>query len=1308
MSKVFTRNYLAMAVLFIAMLVLLSGISPCAAAIVPTGNVEPLGTWTSSTYGYVGNTSNGSLSVDARSLLQSYRAYIAYSSGVSGTATVTGAGSKWTNRDSLYVGHFGNGTLSVKAGGQVSSTGGFLGYNAGSQGMATITGAGSMWTTGSGSLYVGNSGSGTLNIEAGGVVNNDSGFLGYNAGSTGTVTVTGTGSKWTNSNSLYVGRDGSGTLNIEAGGQVSNTMGYIGFDSGSSGIATITAAGSKWTNSSSLYIGNNGSGILRIEAGGQVSSSTGYLGYCAGSMGTATISGTGSKWTNSGDLYIGKDGTGTLTVSDGGAVTAGTLFASLSSLSGNGTITTTQGAVLDANFRFDTAHSAQATFVFDSGGTLTVSAAGTLGAGYKESGSLTIVEGVAISSSTGYLGYCADSMGTATISGTGSKWTNSGDLYIGKDGTGTLTVADGGSVTAGTLFASLSSLLGNGTITTTKGAVLDANFRFDTAHSAQATFVFDSGGTLTVSAAGTLGAGYKESGSLTIAEGVAISSSTGYLGYCVGSMGTATISGTGSKWTNSNSLYVGRDGSGTLNIEAGGEVSGSSNGNLGYNAGSQGMATITGAGSKWTTGSGSLYVGSSGNGTMNIEAGGQVSSTGGFLGYNAGSQGMATITGAGSKWTTGSGSLYVGNSGRGTLNIEAGGQVSNDIGYLGYVTGSSGSATVTGTGSKWINSNSLYVGREGSGTLNIAAGGQVSNTSGSLGNNAGSSGSATVTGTGSEWTNSSSLYIGNYGSGTLRIEAGGQVSNTMGYIGSASGSSGIATVTGTGSKWTINGWGFNVGYYGKGTLCIEAGGQVSDSSAFIGESADAFGTATVTGAGSKWTNRNYLFVGHNGSGTLTVTDGAEVTAGTLFASMESLYGNGTITAQGAVLDANLRFDAAHPSQTILAFGSGGTLTINVNAARGDLGAGYKGSGSLIVAEGAVANSFWGYLGYHAGSSGSATVTGTGSEWTNSGNLFVGVDGSGTLHIEAGGQVSNAIGYLGYVTGSSGSATVTGTGSEWINSSSLSVGSTGKGTLHIRDGGAVTAISISVNSSSLLTLDTSHGSKLTVGSGTGTITNSGKIRVLAGPQPDAGNQYSPIAAGTWSGSGTYQAVGGTWNDMSHVFTVSQMLRGVSDVPVAIDRLSTQRILIDDGASGWELGASFLSADTSTPLTFMATAISDGTLDKLSGMLLADEKLLGGWNLAANSGYTAGDPLYLSFGDGTGGSFTSEEMKVWSYDGTKWAELAVSDLTFDGNYASFTANLGCYAVSVPVPEPGMVTLLALGLLGMAVIKWRRNRK
>ena len=75
---------------------------------------------------------------------------------------------------------------------------------------------------------VGYSGAGTLTIQNGGTVSNDTAILGY-YGSTGTVTVDGAGSSWTVPATLYVGDSGIGTLTIRNGGKVSNaTIVYLG------------------------------------------------------------------------------------------------------------------------------------------------------------------------------------------------------------------------------------------------------------------------------------------------------------------------------------------------------------------------------------------------------------------------------------------------------------------------------------------------------------------------------------------------------------------------------------------------------------------------------------------------------------------------------------------------------------------------------------------------------------------------------------------------------------------------------------------------------------------------------------------------------------------------------------------------------------------------------------------------------------------------------------------------------------------------------------------------------------------------
>ena len=618
------------------------------------------------------------------------------------------------------VGDYGTGTLNIEAGGQVSGSSGRLGHSSGSTGTATVTGAGSTWTH-SNAIHVGYGGSGTLNIEAGGqviaysdTVGHGCGYVGVLAGSTGTVTVTGEGSTWSNSD-LYVGCEGAGTLNIEAGGKViaysdafDHGWGYVGRHAGSTGTATVTGEGSTWTNSGRLYVGDKGAGTLNIEAGGQVSNTSGYVGYESGSTGTVTVTGAGSTWKNPHGLCIGWYGNGTLNIEAGGQV----------------------------SITPDYWHG-------------------------------------------GCLGRYSGSTGTATVTGAGSAWTISGTLYVGEDGTGTLTVADGGLVSATTLWASPNDLFGNGTITA-HSAVLDADLVFDSTHGPTQTLAFGTGGTLNLSVDGTgdLGVGHKGTGTLRVADGQTVASMNGDIGYRLGSTGTATVTGDGSTWTNSEYLRVGWYGTGTLNIEAGGQVSNASDGHVGRYSGSTGTATVTGDGSTWTNG-GSLHIGYEGAGTLNVEAGGKVSNTRAYLGRETGSTGTATVTGEGSAWTN-SGTLYVGYNGAGTLNIEAGGQVSSASAYLGYWSGSPSTATVTGDGSTWTDSGDLYIGEMAAGTLNIEAGGQVNSTRVYVGSNLGYTSIATVTGDGSTWTNSGDLYVGGRstaagGTGSVTVTDGGQV-----------------------------------------------------------------------------------------------------------------------------------------------------------------------------------------------------------------------------------------------------------------------------------------------------------------------------------------------------------------------------------------------------------------------------------------------------------------------------------------------------------------------------------------------------
>ncbi len=679
------------------------------AGIALSGDVDPNdpNTWDVNTDVYVGKTGSGMVTVDLDANVQSKISYIGYEPGSTGMVTVDGNGSTWTNSSALYAGYGGSGTLIITSGGAVNSYTSSIGLDPGSTGLATVDGNGSTWT--SGNLYVGRKGSGTLNITNGGTVSSAIGTIALyldDPNSIGEVTVDGAGSIWTNS---YLRVRGNGLLNIINGGAVDvqgrTTVAEYGgnadgiyFDGGvlttedlHAGASQLTGTGTINTNGlvsdanlvfdsnddftqtitfdslpgqnvtinldldgqETLGVGYTGSGSLAISNGVQVNSLEGYLGHSAGSTGLAVVDGNGSTWTNTSSLRVGRFGSGTLNITNGGAVSSG----------------------------------------------------------------------------TGLIGDYSGSTGVVTVDGNDSTWTSSGNLFVGMDGSGTLNIINGGAVdvqgdtyiardfgsageiyfdggvlTTGSLLAGASQLTGTGTINT-NGLVSDVGLVFDSNDDFTQTLTLNSqpGQNITINleidGQGNLGAGYAGNGSLTISNGVEISSSRGYLGYKSGSTGLATVDGNGSTWTNNFILIVGNYGSGTLNITNGGTVSNQLV-YIAYDSNSTGEVTVDGTGSTWTD-NGGLYIGLYGSGTLNITNGGAVSNDKGVIGHRTGSAGVVTVDGAGSTWTH-SEDLHIGNEGgSGTLNITNGGAVSDDKGIIGDFSNAVGVVTVDGNGSTW-------------------------------------------------------------------------------------------------------------------------------------------------------------------------------------------------------------------------------------------------------------------------------------------------------------------------------------------------------------------------------------------------------------------------------------------------------------------------------------------------------------------------------------------------------------------------------------------------------------------------------
>lgn len=297
--------------------------------------------------------------------------------------------------------------------------------------------------------------------------------------------------------------------------------------------------------------------------------------------------------------------------------------------------------------------------------------------------------------------------------------------------------------------------------------------------------------------------------------------------------------------------------------------------------------------------SGDMYVGDSGAGTLTVQSSGNATNANGFVGAIGGSSGTATVSGAGSTWVN-SNELRIGDFGTGTLIINVGGSVTSYLGSLAVRALSTGTATVSGAGSSWASDGALTVGWFGAGTLTIESGGSISSPFGHIAFESGSNGMVTVTGAGSTWTNDQ-LFVGKEGAGTLAIESGGSVTTSTGSsVGSSLGSTGTVTVNGAGSNWTSGS--LSVGGLGTGTLNITGGGAVSSSTTNIGSSPGTAGMVVVDGAGSTWTSTSDITLGSGNASTprdmLFVSHGGAVSvAGLLFVEASgTLVGDGTCSA----------------------------------------------------------------------------------------------------------------------------------------------------------------------------------------------------------------------------------------------------------------------------------------------------------------------------------------------------------------------------------------------------------------------------
>ncbi|MGY3034481.1 outer membrane autotransporter protein [Bradyrhizobium sp. USDA 4354] len=371
-----------------------------------------------------------------------------------------------------------------------------------------------------------------------------------------------------------------------------------------------------------------------------------------------------------------------------------------------------------------------------------------------------------------------------------------------------------------------------------------------------------------------------------------------------------------------------------------------------------------------------------------------------------GVSGAATVT-------TSNLGVAVGAGASGNLTIQNGSTLTSNGGTfrIGQGTGSTGIATVTGAGSRWdISGSQMIVGFAGNGTLNIENGATVVAQNGlRLGNNAGSSGTLNITSGGILETTGISFGSGtpqmNFDNAVVRalaisstffgsainrtnIAAGGLTVDTNGFNIRALGFTGVGGLTKIGAgTFTL---GASSSYTGEtviqqGTLALagpasSANDALANSSRVVAnatfdisaisgtashiKSLAGSGTVAIGAKNLIITNANDTFAGAiNGSGGLTITSGTQTLSGANTYSGATMVTGGTLRAGAAGAFSAASAYAANPGTTLdlngfnqtvasldnagtVRFGSmpGTTLTVTGN---------YTGSGGTVLLNSAL-------------------------------------------------------------------------------------------------------------------------------------------------------------------------------------------------------------------------------------------------------------------------------------------------------------------------------------------------------------------
>ncbi|WP_377296860.1 beta strand repeat-containing protein [Rhizobium sp. SGZ-381] len=865
----------------------------------------------------------------------------------------------------------------------------------------------------------------------------------------------------------------TGTIDLNVAGSLTSTSGSgivadTGIDPGQPGAIKLVNTATINAAVDGINLSSNGSGLLNIQSDADITGTAGYgiYGFSNGSVLSATT----------GNIVAGTQGLHLESHGDSGTVLA-THTGNITTTSDDGVWAEARGAVsvtvtgdIDAGGTGIHAQSAEdtATTVVSvvhtgsltahdgygieaiglNGGVIVTNIGSITSTGdainaYAAGGNVTVDQSGTINSSQGAGIVGHSTTGTVSILGTGTI-TASGNGVDVLANSGAVSVAQSGDIESGAIGVTLSSLVGNATLTGS-GAVTAT------------------GSAIVISSRGSGSSSVNRDGAISSLNGIGIDASSTNGSVTITNAGTIEASGPGIKGAANNS---------TVSINQTGNVTSHNDAAISATS-ANGAVSVTSSGNLSGETSGVYAHSQYGDVTVDQTGTVTVSAGAGIDAYAA--NGTISVTADG-LITSDADGIHAVQSGGGTLHITASGGIRSASANGILASSTDSNVTIDNTGAIQANSDGINVDAN-SGNILITQVGNVTSDTGAAISADAPAGSIGITSTGDISAKTYGLYAYSTG-GDVSINQTGSVYTWAGEGILAYSATGAASVTVDGavtaktdaitvrnagySNVTVNATGGVESYDGAGIIAYSPNGavEVTQKGNLISKT-NGIDASNLSGQDVTVTHRDGSLTSNSGSGIVASSSSGNVTVTSTGKLVAELYGiNATNTGYGSVKVTQNGDLTANKNDGILASSSNGDVTVNSTgklvAELYGINATNTGYGSVTVTQNGdlTANKRDGILA--SSSNGDVTVNSTGKLVADLYGINATNTGYGSVTVTQTGDLTayNRDGIL--ASSSNGNVSVTSTGTVLADLYGINASNTGNGWVNVTQTGDLTA------------------------------------------------------------------------------------------------------------------------------------------------------------------------------------------------------------------------------------------------------------